>query len=104
MPEKKAKAGAPYEIDGKKFIWHPLDDDDQRGNLAPVVIPLRIKLKVIRGMTDRDLDADAMFEILERLIPNQSEALDEMDLADFQDCFTAWQAEYQKLSGASLGE
>lgn len=104
MVTKSTKTEAPFTIDGKKFIWQPLDDDDVRGNMEPVVIPMRIKLKTIRGMTGRDLDADTMFEILEKLIPGQADALDEMDLADFQECFTTWQAEYQKLNGATLGE
>lgn len=92
MPEKTR-----YKIDGKTFVW-TTDEGDE------VSLPMRIKLKVIRGMADRDLNADAMFEILEALTPGQSEVLDEMDLNDFQDMFTAWQREYELLSGASLGE
>jgi hypothetical protein len=103
MPTKK-KNGKPYEINGKVFVWHPLDDDDERGNLADVRIPMRVKLKTIRTLADRELDASSMFEILERLIPDQADNLDEMDLNDFQEMFSAWQEEYQKLSGASLGE
>lgn len=104
MPTKATKEGSPYKVTGKKFIWQPLDDNDERGNLEAVEIPMRIKLKVVRDLTDRDLNAAAMFEILERLIPEQSDALDEMDLNDFQAMFTAWQEEYQALSGATLGE
>lgn len=104
MPEKKTKAGKPYRITGKRFIWSPLDDNDERGNLPDVEIPLRIKLKVIRSMADRELDAAAMFTILEALIPNQSAELDEMDLNDFQAMFNAWQTEYNSLNGATLGE
>jgi len=104
MPEKTTKAGAPYTVTGKKFVWQPLDDNDERGNLPAVEIPLRMKLKVIRDLAGRDLDVSAMFEILERLMPNQADALDEMDVADFQAMFTAWQQEYQGLNGASLGE
>lgn len=92
MPEK-----GRYTIDGKTFTWVTEDG-------AKVEIPMRIKLKVIRGMADMDLNADAMFKILEALIPGQADVLDEMDLNDFQAMFTAWQAEYTKLSGASLGE
>lgn len=103
MPTKKTQ-NASYDIDGKVFIWHPLDDDDQRGDLADVKIPMRIKLKVIRDIAGRDLDVAAMFDILERIIPDQADELDEMDLSDFQAMFSAWQAEYQKLSGATLGE
>lgn len=104
MPAKTTKTEQPYSIDGKVFSWLPLDDNDKRGNLPEVKIPMRIKLKVIRRLAGRDLDADAMFDILEALIPDQAEALDEMDLNDFQEMFAAWQAEYQALSGATLGE
>ena len=104
MPTKKSENGSAYEVDGKAFVWHPLDDNGERGTLEPVTIPLRIKLKVIRALAGRDLDAAAMFDLLERLVPDQAEALDEMDLNDFQDCFNTWQAEYEKLSGATLGE
>lgn len=92
MPKKDR-----YTIDGKTFVWTTEDGDT-------VEIPMRIKLKVIRGMADRDLNADAMFDILEALIPGQAEILDEMDLNDFQAMFNAWQKEYEALSGASLGE
>lgn len=104
MPTKKAKGEQPYEIDGKTFVWHPLNDDDERGHLDDVRIPLRIKLKVIRSLSGRDLDVEAMFDILERLIPDQAEALDEMDLNDFQAMFETWQKEYKELSGATPGE
>lgn len=104
MPKKTTKSGQPYHVDGKKFIWQPLDDDDVRGNLPDVTIPLRIKLGVIRPMAERDLGPAAMFDILEKLIPGQASALDEMDLNDFMAMFTAWQTEYEGLSGASLGE
>lgn len=104
MPTKTTDAGREYELDGKKFVWHPLDDDDQPGNLPDVTIPLRLKLGVVRDLAGQDLDAAAMFQILERLIPDQADALDEMDLNDFQAMFVAWQGEYEALSGATLGE
>lgn len=104
MPTKTTPNGREYDVDGKKFIWHPLDDDDQPGNLTDVVIPLRLKLGAIRDLSERELDAAAMFQILERLIPNQAAALDELDVNDFTNMFQTWQNEYQALSGASLGE
>lgn len=105
MPTKKTDAGREYEIDGKKFIWHPLDENDEAGNLPDVVIPLRVKLGTIRAMSGREMDAAAMFAILEKLIPSQAEALDEMDIVtDFQPMFTAWQSEYNALTGATPGE
>ena len=104
MPTKKTKAGREYEINGKRLTWHPLDDDDEPGNLADVTIPLRIKLGVVYDMNDRELDAAGMADMLDSLIPNQREALREMDLLDFEEMFRTWQTEYQALSGASLGE
>lgn len=105
MPEKTTKKTAqPYRIDGKLFVWQPLDDNDERGNLPEITIPMRIKLKVIRKLVGQDMDVDVMFDILEAVIPNQAEALDEMDISDFETMFTTWQAEYKALSGASLGE
>ena len=97
MPTKKTAADKRYSIDGKTFTWTTEDGE-------AVEIPMRIKLKVIRSLAGRDLDAEAMFLILEQIIPGQAETLDEMDLNDFQDMFSTWQDEYQKLSGATLGE
>jgi hypothetical protein len=96
MPTKKAN-GKQYAVNGKTFTWTTEDGDT-------VEIPLRIKLKVIRDLADRDMDAAAMFAILERVVPDQTDTLDEMDLNDFSAMFSTWQDEYQKLSGATLGE
>lgn len=101
---KSSETGREYDVDGKRFTWFPLDDDDQTGNLDPIVIPLRIKLGLVRDLVGHDLGAGEMFSFLERLIPNQSDALDAMDLNDFQQMFSTWQQEYEALSGASLGE
>lgn len=97
MPTKTTKSDQKYQVDGKTFIWTTEDGDT-------ITIPLRIKLKVIRGMAGRELDADAMFDMLDKLVPDQSDAIDEMDLNDFQAMFSAWQSEYESLSGATLGE
>jgi hypothetical protein len=97
MPEKSAANGQRYTIDGRTFIWTTEDGDHVR-------IPMRIKLKLIRSIAGRELDAADMFELLERLIPDQAEVIDEMDLNDFEAMFTAWQKEYESLSGATLGE
>lgn len=104
MPEKTTPNGRTYNVDGKRFTWYPLDEDDQPGNLAPVTIPLRIKFGLVRDLVGQGLDAQGMFDFLNRLIPDQADALDEMDLNDFQDMFGTWQGEYEALSGASLGE
>ena len=104
MPTKETPAGRKYEVDGKKFIWHPLDDEGEAGNLPDVTIPLRIKLKVIRSMGSADLDAGSMFTMLEALIPDQGETLDEMDVNDFVAMFTTWQTEYNAMTGATPGE
>lgn len=104
MPTKSTKAGRKYEVTGKKFNWFPLDDEDEP-KAEPIVIPLRLKLgTVLKVGADKDLSARTMRDMLEALIPGQSEALDDMDLNDFQDMFTTWQKEYELLSGATLGE
>lgn len=105
MPTKKTDTGREYDVSGKKFTWHPLDENDEPGNLPDVTIPLRLKLGTIRDLAGRDMDVAAMFSILERLIPGQADVLDEMDVvSDFQPMFETWQSEYNALSGATLGE
>lgn len=104
MPTKKTDAGREYKVDGKRFTWHPLDDDGKTGTLPDVVIPMRIKLRLIRKMAGREVDAAAAFEMLEALVPNQTETLDEMDVNDFMECFSTWQDEYNALNGVSQGE
>lgn len=103
MPTKTTPAGREYEVDGKTFTWHPLDDNDETGNLPDISIPLRIKLKLVRQMAG-ELDNDSMFAMLEALIPGQADTLDEMDVNDFQHMFAAWQTEYNQLTGATPGE
>jgi hypothetical protein len=104
MPTKTTPAGREYEIDGKRLTWHPLDDDGETGTVPDVTIPLRLKLGVLRSMSDRELDAAAMFSMLEAVIPNQAETLDQMDVNDFTEMFTTWNNEYTALTGATLGE
>lgn len=96
MPTKTHE-GKPYRVTGKKFVWTTEDG-------AEVSIPLRLKLRVIRSMADRDMDASAMFDILGAIIPGQEEVLDDMDVNDFQSMFLAWQTEYNALAGATPGE
>ena len=97
MPAKTTDAGRKYEVDGKTLTW--TTDEGQQ-----VTVPLRLKLKVIRSMGAEDLNPDTMFALLEKIIPDQAEVLDEMDLNDFQEMFKTWQSEYAALSGATLGE
>lgn len=104
MPSKQTKAKQPYRIDGRKLYWQPEDDDGVRGNLPEVAIPMRIKLGVLRDFDDQDMSPGVMFRILEKIIPGQADAIDDMDLNDFMAMFRAWQAEYNLLNGASLGE
>lgn len=97
MPTKKADGGQSYKVTGKQLEWTTEDGDT-------VTLPMRIKLKVIRQMAGRDLDAAAMFDMLETLVPDQGAVLDEMDVNDFQAMFTTWQTEYNALTGATPGE
>lgn len=104
MPEKKTDTGRTYSVDGKRFTWHPNPDDDGTA-LPDVVIPMRIKLKVIRELGAGEVDAVGMFRMFEAIAPGQVETMDEMDIiSDFQPMFETWQSEYNALSGASLGE
>lgn len=103
MPEKTTAAGRRYEVDGRRFTWFPLDDDDNEGE--PLTLPLRIKLGAVRGMMGENLDASAMLAILGKIAPEDVvERMDEMDLSDFEAMFATWNKEYSALSGASLGE
>lgn len=90
--------GHRYDINGRTFTWTTEDG-------TKVEIPMRVKLKILRGLSGRPLDAEAMFDMLEKIIPDQAEVLDEMDIVtDFQPMFTTWQAEYNALTGATPGE
>lgn len=107
MPTKKTETGREYEITGKRFVWHPLDDDDETGNLPDITIPLRMKIGLIWQMDDdgATLDLGGMRRILTAIVSeSQVETLKEMDVHDFQEMFTTWQTEYNALNGASLGE
>lgn len=104
MPEKTTKDGRKYRIDGKAVFWPPEDEDGVQGNLPDIRIPLRLKMKTVLAVAGRDLDNAVMNDLLAAIIPDQSEALGEMDVNDFQDMFTTWQNEYNTLTGASLGE
>lgn len=102
MPEKSSTSGRRYEINGKRFSWFPLDDDDNE--TEAFTIPLRIKMGVLLDLSGRDLDAVGMQEMLLALIPGSQDRIREMDANDFQDMFKTWQFEYNLLNGASLGE
>lgn len=104
MVSKTTADGRTYEIDGKRLIWHPEDEDGNPGNLPDIVIPLRIKMALVLDLAEKDLDNTVMAQMLAAIIPHQMDALREMDVNDFQDMFTTWQREYNSLTGASLGE
>ena len=88
----------PLDHRSKVFTWTTEDG-------VNIEIPLRIKMRVLRSIgVGRDLDAGAMFDMLDAIMPGQSDVLDDMDVADFQACFTAWQTAYQGQTGATLGE
>ncbi len=97
MPKKTTGDGRKYEVKDRTLIWTTEDGDT-------VTIPMRLKLKVIRSVSGRDLDVAAMFDILDKIAPDQSESLDEMDVNDFSAMFTTWQDEYNALTGATPGE
>lgn len=98
MPEKQAKTGQTYSIDGKTFIW-TTDEGDK------VKIPMRLKVGVIRSLAGQDLDdISVMFDLLDKIAPKQQAKLDEQDVNDFTSMFLTWQDEYNLLNKVSLGE
>lgn len=97
MPVKTSPRGHEYKVGDKKFEWTTEDGE-------VLTLPMRLKLKVIRSLSGEELDPSTMFVILESIAPGQGSVLDEMDVNEFVDCFSTWQAEYQALTGASLGE
>ena len=105
MVAKTSKHGRSYDIDGRRLIWHPEDDDGEQGNLPDVTIPLRLKMKTVLQFADRDMDSVTMSEMLKAILPeSQKDTIGEMDVNDFQDMFVTWQNEYNTLTGGSLGE
>lgn len=98
--------GRVYEIanKGRRFVWHADVWEDEGETPFDVTIPLRLKLAVVYEMADREMDAAAMRDLLAEVIPNQAEALGNMDMGDFQAMFTTWQSEYNALTGATPGE
>lgn len=95
------ESGRTFEVDGKQFTW---TTDDRFEDPFEIVIPLRIKLGYVREMNDRIEDAEAMAELLGKVIPDQADKFDDMDTNDFALMYGAWKAEYENLSGATLGE
>jgi len=85
------------KVVGKVFTWTTEDD-------ATITIPLRINMGVVRAMSSGDLDADAMFDMVDKIAPGQADVIDATDTNDFMDCFKAWQAAYNDRAGATLGE
>lgn len=97
----RVDSGRTYKVDAKHFTW---TTDDRFDEPFEVVLPLRIKLGIVRSMNDRIEDADAMAELLGKVVPEQAERFDDMDTNDFAAMYTTWKAEYELLSGSSLGE
>lgn len=106
MVDKTSKQGRTYSIDGRRIIWHPEDDDGAQGNLPDVVIPLRLKMRIVLQFADKDsMDNVTMSEMLRAILPAAHQStIEDMDVNDFQDMFVTWQDEYNSLTGGSLGE
>ena len=102
-PKKPADHKVKFVLDprakvtGKVFTWTTEDD-------ATIAIPLRVNMGVVRSMKSGDLDADAMFEMIDQIAPGQADIIDATDTNDFMDCFKAWQSAYNAQTGATLGE
>lgn len=97
MPTENNQSTDKGRVEGRTFVW-PTEDGDE------IRIPMRLKLKVLRAMEGVELDATGMFRMLEALIPDQAEALDEMDVNEFGAMFDAWNKAYTAQEGVTLGE
>lgn len=93
-----------YTVDGRRFVWHGLDDNDER--TVDVALPLRLKMGLLRQVSglSADLDAETMFALLEKIAPDQTAAIDQLDLNDFVAMFDTWHGVYEQQNGATLGE
>lgn len=103
MVTKTSTQGRQYDLDGRRFTWHP-EQFDGEATLPDISIPLRIKMGMILDLAGREMDNAVIAEMFERIIPTQMDVVREMDVNDCQDMFTTWQTEYNSLTGASLGE
>lgn len=103
MVTKTSTLGRDYDIDGRRFTWHP-EQFEGEDPLPDIAIPLRIKMGLILDLAGREMDNAVVAEMLGRIIPSQMDVVREMDVNDCQDMFTTWQNEYNTLTGASLGE
>jgi len=101
--DRLAKAAPPApdprgRVTGKVFVWTSEDG-------VVIEIPLRITMRVLRSIgAGTDLDAGSMFDMLDAIMPGQSDVLDDLDVLEFQTMFSAWQSAYNAQTGASLGE
>lgn len=106
MVDKISTQGRSYAIDGRRVVWHPEDDEGTQGNLPDIVIPLRLKMRTVLQFAEHDsLDNVNMAEMLKAILPAAHQgSIEDMDVNDFQDMFSTWQAEYNSVTGGSLGE
>lgn len=87
-----------HRLEQGTFIWTTDDGGEIR-------LPLKLKLKVIRSLADKDLDnISTMFAMIDAIAPGQEAVLDEQDVNDFSAMFTTWQQVYNEQTGAPLGE
>ena len=105
MPTKTTKDGRSYEIEGRWFVWHADVWEDEGEKPFDVRIPLRFKVGSLRPLKGMSLDdPTAMLEMLDRVIPDQSEKVNDLDVNDLMTMVAAWFDEYNALNGASVGE
>lgn len=89
---------ARYRVVENTFVW--TTDEG-----VSIRLPLKLKMKVIRALADKDLDnVSTMFDMIDAIAPGQNDALDDQDVNDFTAMFTQWQKVYNDRAGASLGE
>ncbi|MGL5910665.1 MAG: hypothetical protein ACRCZP_11730 [Phycicoccus sp.] len=106
MPTKSTPDGRwTYQIDGKRFTWTAtIDDADGAEAEVAVVLPMRLKAKLLRKLATGDDDIEVIFDIIEAVAPQHLATADEMDMTELSVMFATWQREYAALAGASLGE
>lgn len=106
MVTKHTGSGRSYEIEnGRYFVWHAAVWEDEGEEPFDVRIPLRFKVGTMRPLKGADPnDPAVMLEMLDGIIPNQADALNNLDLNDLIDMFETWFGEYEALNGATPGE
>lgn len=97
MPAQAPKP--PHTVAGDTFIWNSADPD-----VGEVRVPLKFKGKILKQARDmQDDDLALMFFMLHAIGVPES-VTDEMDAAEMNAMFRAWQTAWQERAEATMGE